>query len=86
MIAELLYQKKGWIMPTNTNMTDLSEHPQLRAMHDNEQRRYRDKIGEPAWRMLKEIEAEHGYAAARKAARMLDNYLERGIMPKAKKA
>jgi hypothetical protein len=49
---------------------------QLRAMSDNDDRRYRDKIGEKAWALLMEIKAEQGDEAARKAARMIDAYIE----------
>ena len=44
-------------------------------MADNEDRRYRDKIGEKAWALLMEIKAEQGDEAARKAARVLDAFI-----------
>jgi hypothetical protein len=52
------------------------------TMADNEERRYRDKIGEDAWAMIKEVERDHGMEAARRAARMVDAYLENGTVPK----
>lgn len=52
-------------------------HPQLRAMHGNEERRYRDKIGEKAWAFLNDIEAEYGNAAMLRAARLLDAEMEK---------
>lgn len=53
------------------------------TMADNEERRYQEKIGPAAWEMLQSIRAEFGIEAAQKAARMLDAYVERGIVPKA---
>lgn len=53
-------------------------HPQLRAMHNNEERRYRDKIGEQQHDRLNSIEERYGNDVARAAARELDKAIENG--------